>query len=84
MDEMKTKQEKDSIIYNAISQVFDRGFVSQGKLKGQAGLCLKEGVLFRGKQLLVSKLMREEIISCAHDATHAGRYRTYTVIKQRR
>ena len=75
-------QRNDSVISSAIGQMKNSGFVSEGQFKGLVNLRL-EKTLFGVKQLVIPRSMRNSIIACAHDTTHAGIYITYSKIERR-
>ena len=77
------EQARDPIIRDAIEQLNLTGKVEKGQLKKHSGLCLKNGLLYRRKRIIVPTTARRSVLDLVHNAFHGRMNRTYEEVKSR-
>ena len=81
MEEMRTAQESDGAIKSAEEQL-RRGNILSGKYKAYGGMNISDGLLCRGRKVIVPNVMKEKVIGLIHARTHAGEQRTLEMVKR--
>ena len=77
------EQARDPIIRDAIEQLNLTRRVEKGQLKKHSGLCLKNGLLYRRKRIIVPTTARRSVLDLVHNAFYVGMNRTYEEVKSR-
>ena len=77
-EELRRGQKEDSVISNAIKQLYRNGQVNEGGLKAQDGLRVnQEGLVFRKEAFVVPKKLCSKIVNLAHRQSHEGNGKSY-------
>ena len=82
-EKLLREQARDPIITDAIEQLNLTGRVEKGQLKKHSGLCLRNGLLYRRKRIVVPFPARRSVLDLIHNAFHGGINRTYEEVKCR-
>ena len=82
-DIIRREQTLDHVIADASDQLRAGGSVKSGQLRKHAGLCLKDGLLYKRKRIIVPAPVRSSIMELVHDSFHGGVNRTYEQLCQR-
>ena len=75
-EEMATAQREDNTLALAMNQLEETGRVDKGPVKTQAGLKIVEGILYRGRKIVVPHSMKERIVGLVHNEGHFGSDKT--------
>ena len=71
-DEMRQRQVDDPLTSSAISQLEASGKIFHGQFRNQLGMVLRDGLLCRGRKIVVLHCMKQEVISRIHREGHPG------------
>ena len=83
-EELTRGQKEDSVISNAIKQLYRNGQVNEGGLKAQDGLRVNQKrLLFKKEAFVVPKKLCSKIVNLAHRQSHAGIEKSYEYLKER-
>ena len=69
---MKYDQKDDPVVSDAIKQLKESNGVSRGQFKNQLGMNLQDGLLCRGRKIVVPTSMRQEVMTLVHSEGHPG------------
>ena len=83
LDELRRTQSSDPEIWNAISQVQERGNVLNGRFKKFRGIRLNNRILFRSRRIVTPASMVDQVIRIVHNDSHWGIQRTFEEVRRR-
>ena len=78
---IETNQGEDVITSSAINQLEDSNEITPGQYKDQLGMVMREGLLCRGRKVVVPGNMRQDIISLLHREGHPGVDKTTRLVR---
>ena len=67
---------------SAINQLKSSGGITEGQFKNQLGVNLTEGLLCRGRKVIVPSEMKNEILTLVHNEGHLGIDKTTRLVRQ--
>ena len=82
-EELRREQAADSAIATAIAQIRKNGCVSHGRFRKFGGMRLEEGILCRGRRIVLPISMSSQVIQTLHELSHWGVQRTFDMIRQK-
>ena len=82
-EELRREQAADSAIATAIAQIRKNGCVSHGRFRKFGGMRLEEGILCRGRRVVLPISMSSQVMQTLHELSHWGVQRTFDMIRQK-
>ena len=55
--------------------------IGEGRFKNQSGTVNSDGLLFRGKQLVVPLTLKQEVLALVHNGSHLGMAKTKEAVR---
>ena len=83
LPDLAEEQRKDTEISSAVLQLQEAGRVSKGPWKNYVNLNVEQGVLYKGKRMIIPASLTEEIIREYHGQGHIGAENTYLTLASR-
>ena len=82
-DELRNAQASDPVTARAITQIRNKGLVSFGAFKKFDGMRVDDGILCRGRRIVIPSSMSDQVMRIIHDFSHWGVQRTFEEIKRK-
>ena len=66
----------------ALEQLQKGMHIGEGRFKNQSGMVISDGLLYRGKQLVVPPTLKQEVLALVHNGSHLGIAKTKEAVKR--